>query len=117
MKENYIGELFNDLPDGYGVLTGANYKFEGQFYNYIYIGEFVNGKKHGSGILKLLTDYVPIEELTRLQELKRDARPTSIHEFIGVFKEDEFIGEGLLYTDYGMGIYFFDKGIKRIKLK
>ncbi len=117
MKENYTGELVNNLPDGYGVLYGTKFEFEGEEYDYIYIGEFKQGKKHGTGILKLLSEWMAIEELVTAQELNREPRLSAIHEFIGIFEEDEFTGEGLLLTDYKNHVYYFENGIKRNKLK
>jgi len=117
MENEYKGELLNNKADGYGVLEGSNYNFEGVNYNFVYIGQFRNGMKNGTGILQLLSEYVSHEELVSSFDGKRKPRPSPIHEFVGVFKDDLFTGEGLLYTDYGRNVYYFEDGMKRMKLK
>jgi hypothetical protein len=43
VKDNYIGEMRNNIRDGYGV-----YVYENSFFRYE--GEWKNGKKHGKGL-------------------------------------------------------------------
>lgn len=117
MENEYKGELLNDKADGYGVLQGSNYEFEEVKYDFVYIGQFRNGLKNGTGILQLLSEYVSAEELVTAFDGKRKPRPTAIHEFVGTFKDDKFAGEGLLYHDYGKNVYYFEDGMKRMKLK
>lgn len=117
MKNNYTGELLDDLPHGYGLLRGTNYEFDGELYDFIYVGQFNNGKKHGTGILNLLSDWVKVEELVLSFDLKRDPRQEAKHQLIGQFNNDIFTGEGLIFTHYNENIYHYENGNRRLKIR
>jgi hypothetical protein len=90
---SYEGEVNKkDEPHGKGVLSNPS-----EFTKYI--GEFVNGKKHGKGTLKYLD-----EIRSQYNEINKNLpkgyvaapihNPPSMLEYIGEFKDDKYDGFG-----------------------
>jgi hypothetical protein len=119
-KSQYIGEIKNDIPNGYGIEKGEGCIYKGEVYAYTYIGGFLGGVKHGVGILIL----------NNKNNHQENGEIITI-ELMGYFQNgsnsgginDDFLGPGICIETinikgslFDWNIFFVDGGEKQFKL-
>ena len=99
------GNLKKDFYNGKGILRWH----QGE----IYIGDFVNGKRHGTGSYIYLngTGYTGEWKNSKMDGFGTETFPDG-KRYVGEFKDDKQHGEGICYTKkYGAMNCKMDKGI------
>ena len=98
----YTGEMFNDLPQGFGKFESQNAKG----YGWIYEGEWASGQFHGEGCLYWPSIGQKYEGTYRNSDLiKGKGYTRDTLEYEGDFVSYAFDGEGTLYNHKGEAVY------------
>ena len=116
----YIGEVKNKKPNGWGKLTEVSKKFPKPFRTFY--GNFVDGKLNGLGYIQFGHPLIHIGNFTnnRLNgkgrilygDRKSTSRPITLSGFEGNFKDDVLHGYGIEFTTFGAKQGIDKQGIK-----
>ena len=116
----YIGEVKNKKPNGWGKLTEVSKKFPKPFRTFY--GNFVDGKLNGLGYIKFGHPLIHIGNFTnnRLNgkgrilygDRKSTSKPITLSGFEGNFKDDVLHGYGIEFTTFGAKHGIDKQGIK-----